>query len=222
MLHRPSSDSRSLPISSLSTRYNDRPSHFLPSRSAFRASLFSWRTAFVLSFSSWEATFAGENRLASASLLPRAEVPMVAARRFFAAGKYYNTSKSKFWTLLEVKAFLNVVCFVCFMLSATNEKCNTKSLSLFLKSRYFWYSSEMILAVQRYRAIRIWISECAVCTFSMVCGPGYLFSLPSRAAGAMRRINSISFKTYTLKPSLYMHPRAPNYLRRLSQHVLLW
>lgn len=40
---------------------------------------------------------------------------MVAARRFFAAGKYYNTSKSKFWTLLEVKAFLNVVCFVCFM-----------------------------------------------------------------------------------------------------------
>ena len=147
---------------------------------------------------------------------------MVAARRFFAAGKYYNTSKLKFWTLLEVKAFLNVGCFVCFMLSATNEKCNTKSLSLFLKSRYFWYSSEMILAVQRYRAIRIWISECAVCTFSMVCGPGYLFSLPSRAAGAMRRINSISFKTYTLKPSLYMHPRAPNYLRRLSQHVLLW
>ena len=37
--------------------------------------------------------------------------PMVVARRFFAAGKYCDTSKSKFWTLLEVKAFLNVVCF---------------------------------------------------------------------------------------------------------------
>ena len=76
------------------------------------------------------------NSLTFSCNLPRAEVPMVAARRFFAAGKYYNTS-NRILDVLEVKAFLNVVCFVCFMLSATNEIQPEERSRFFLKSRYF-------------------------------------------------------------------------------------